>query len=299
MEPAATAARQPGAAPPAACPTCGHAFAGPYCHHCGERKLGPKEYTFRNFAGSFIETVFSVDNKLLRSLLALLRPGLLTADYLRGKRVPYIRPLQLFFFVNVVYFFVQPISGINTFNSTLSIQFYYQSYSEDVVQPLVRAHIKKTGIDVQAYTDKYNALSNQLARTLVFLMVPLWACILWVITLGLGRTFATQFVLAMHTMTFLLLFYYSGFTPLHYHLVNWLADGLGQKELAQNLWGEEMLNYTLFPFLAVYTALSLRKLFAITWIGSILRTFVALYVFFYVVTLYRFILFFITFWLVG
>lgn len=260
--------------------------------------MGSNEYTFRNFVGSFIETVFSVDNKLLRSLLALLRPGLLTADYLRGKRVPYIRPLQLFFFVNVVYFFVQPMSGSNTFNNQLDSQYKRQLYSEEIVKPTVDAYLRNKGLTLEQYAADYNALSSQLARTLIFLMVPVWAGIMWLVTLGLKRTYPTQFIFALHVMSFLLLYYYSGFAVLHYHAAVWLYKS-GLDGWAAAIYSEAKLSYTFLAILGVYTAMSLRRLLGISILSAGLRAFAACLFFFEVVALYRLILFFITFGLAA
>ncbi len=281
---------------PATCPTCGTQFIGGYCHTCGERKLDAKEYSLRNFAGSFLETVFSVDNKLLRSLVALINPGKLTTDYLEGRRVPYLRPLQLFFFVNVVYFFAQPFNGSNTFNNQLDSQYQYQSYSGVLVKPLIDTRLQATGQTLNQYATNYNALSSQLARTLLFLLVPLWAGMLWLVTWGLRRTYAMQFIFSLHTFSFLLLYYLSFFSPLYYQLVIWTAK-FGQQDLARWMWGENSLTLMFLVVVGVYTTASLHKLFSISLLSAGLRATVACLFFFEIVRLYRLVLFLATYWL--
>jgi len=52
--------------------------------------------------GEFFETVFSLDNRLFRTLAALMIPGRLTNNFLFGKQKPYFHPLRLFFVSGVL-----------------------------------------------------------------------------------------------------------------------------------------------------------------------------------------------------
>lgn len=52
--------------------------------------------------GEFFETVFSLDNRLFRTLTALMVPGRLTNNFLSGKQRPYFHPLRLFFVCGVL-----------------------------------------------------------------------------------------------------------------------------------------------------------------------------------------------------
>lgn len=48
----------------------------------------------------------SVDSRLTQSLPALLfRPGLLSKEYLRGRRQRYLDPIRMFITITVLYFF--------------------------------------------------------------------------------------------------------------------------------------------------------------------------------------------------
>jgi hypothetical protein len=56
-----------------------------------------------------LEDVISVDGRLLRSLrLLITRPGFLTAEWRRGRRASYIRPLRLYLLTALVYFLLWP-----------------------------------------------------------------------------------------------------------------------------------------------------------------------------------------------
>jgi hypothetical protein len=107
------------AAPPAmesgeACPNCGAATWGEFCFACGQPKKGLIR-RFTSILGDFLDTVFSIDNRLLRTIGPLyLKPGHLTLEYIAGRRVRYVTPFRLFFFLCVLSFLALKIYAANT-----------------------------------------------------------------------------------------------------------------------------------------------------------------------------------------
>lgn len=102
----------PPATPPAgpqwaqkACANCGAPMHGPYCYACGQ----PEKGMIRQLASvmhDVLDTVFNIDSRVFRSLLPLyFRPGYLTLEYFAGRRVRYVTPFRLFFFLCIVAFF--------------------------------------------------------------------------------------------------------------------------------------------------------------------------------------------------
>ncbi|WP_139211978.1 DUF3667 domain-containing protein [Neolewinella agarilytica] len=85
------------------CTCCGEPMwpADRYCADCGQKAFdGPPG--FWQMLGEFFETVFSLDNRLFRTLQNLLFPGRLTNRFLAGKQRPYFQPLRLFFISSVL-----------------------------------------------------------------------------------------------------------------------------------------------------------------------------------------------------
>ncbi len=80
------------------CPSCRAPRRGPYCADCGERFLQPHDLEIRNFiVHELPHDLWHVDGKLIRTLRALLvAPGLLSTEYLTGRRVGYIAPFRLY-----------------------------------------------------------------------------------------------------------------------------------------------------------------------------------------------------------
>ncbi len=75
-----------------------------YCPNCGQINTS-KDVPLRQFFKDFADDVFTIDSKLLKSFKPLLlKPGFLTKEYIKGRRVSYILPLRLYFFVTIVFF---------------------------------------------------------------------------------------------------------------------------------------------------------------------------------------------------
>jgi hypothetical protein len=114
----APAAAQPpaealAADPGPVCPNCNAPLQGAYCFACGQ----PRKGTIRPLAGivaDFLDTVFNIDSRTWRTLGPLyFSPGRLSNDYIAGRRVRYVTPLRLYFFLSIVAFLV--ISMISNF----------------------------------------------------------------------------------------------------------------------------------------------------------------------------------------
>ena len=101
------AIRAPGPAsvvpPPRVCLDCGAPLTGKFCTVCGQ-KDEPLKRGVGDLAREFLRHPL-IDTKLWRSLVPLLlRPGLLTEEYLAGRRTRYVRPLKLYLTISVTFF---------------------------------------------------------------------------------------------------------------------------------------------------------------------------------------------------
>jgi hypothetical protein len=89
--------------PPADCANCGAHLADRYCGRCGQDSHA--SLSFGHFVDEFVEGLFHVDSKFWRTLRALLtRPGLLTQEYLDGKRLRYSPPFRSYLVISIAYF---------------------------------------------------------------------------------------------------------------------------------------------------------------------------------------------------
>jgi len=88
------------------CPSCGARFKGKHCHKCGERKLKPKDFAIRRYMQQTFSHFMHLDSKVLTTLWALVsNPGRLSTEFMEGRRINRIKPLQLFILLNLIFFF--------------------------------------------------------------------------------------------------------------------------------------------------------------------------------------------------
>ena len=93
-------------APARACQNCGEPLLGEHCYACGQPVKGLVRH-FSSVIGDFLDTVFNIDTRVVRTLGPLLaKPGYLSNEYFAGRRVRYVSPVRLFFFLSIVTFFV-------------------------------------------------------------------------------------------------------------------------------------------------------------------------------------------------
>jgi hypothetical protein len=78
-----------------------------FCSHCGQKWLNEKDFSVKKFFVESVGDFFHFDSKFVHTIVPLLfKPGLLTKEYLEGKRQRFFHPFKMFLFISVVYFFV-------------------------------------------------------------------------------------------------------------------------------------------------------------------------------------------------
>lgn len=104
---------------PLFCANCGTKIlpSYSYCPQCGQKNhelVAP----FRHFVEELLEGIFHFDSKIVKTIRTLLfKPGLITAEFVKGKRIKYVAPLRLYIFINFFFFLllsVQPHENRDT-----------------------------------------------------------------------------------------------------------------------------------------------------------------------------------------
>lgn len=86
------------------CPNCNAPLQGEFCYACGQPRKGLIRH-FSGIVGDFLDSVLNFDSRTFRTLIPLfLRPGFLSIEYFAGRRVRYVTPLRLYFFLSVIAF---------------------------------------------------------------------------------------------------------------------------------------------------------------------------------------------------
>jgi hypothetical protein len=134
----------------ARCLNCHHEIGEHnYCPNCGQMNT-TKNVPIRDFFKDFIDDVFTIDSKLLRSFKPLLfKPGFLTNEYINGKRVSYILPLRLYFFITILFFTTISVQNSlfldeekNTEDEEDKTELYFQRFKEAIAPQLGEDSLK-------------------------------------------------------------------------------------------------------------------------------------------------------------
>ncbi len=84
----------------ATCLNCDTVLHGEYCSSCGQAAHEGHAPTLGHFAHDLLHEFLHVDGKIFRTLKALLlKPGLLTEEYWRGRITFWFRPIRIFLIV--------------------------------------------------------------------------------------------------------------------------------------------------------------------------------------------------------
>jgi hypothetical protein len=176
-----------------------------YCPFCGERRLRMRDLTLGGLFQQAVHEFATLDARLLRSLRCLVaQPGALTLRYVRGPRKPYVGPLGLFLFANLVFIVMRSAVHSGIFSTPLAVHLREQPWS-DLAQHWVAQHLATRGISVQAYGEVFDGVVATYAKSLVILMVPPLTVLLRLVFARQQRPFAIHAAFALHFHAFLLL----------------------------------------------------------------------------------------------
>lgn len=120
-----------------------------FCINCGQ-KLGDKlnlKLLFYNTIGNY----FSFDARFFRSIVPLMfKPGYIATEFVKGRRLQYLHPGQMYLFVTVVFFFV--------FN-------YYVREGRKVIEENAKNAFEEVDKEVKQ-TDSLNSLNEAALDTI-------------------------------------------------------------------------------------------------------------------------------------
>ncbi|MEO1035501.1 MAG: DUF3667 domain-containing protein [Pseudomonadota bacterium] len=88
------------------CRNCQTPLDGEYCANCGQRNVD-LERPIWALVGEVVKETFELDGRTARTLTSMFRhPGILTSEFLAGRRRHYMPPLRLYLVVSISFFVV-------------------------------------------------------------------------------------------------------------------------------------------------------------------------------------------------
>ncbi len=239
------------------CPNCLAPVNGTYCYSCGQRQLD-LDRPFRDLAGEAMESFLSFDARILKTLWPLIRrPGLLTVEFLAGRRASYVHPFKLYFAFSVLLFLGLAYSGYSVIRvgeaeevvTGVRLEFSEEEGDDEAAKTTAETSLFERTLGPIAEMaendpDRLNRVfTDRLAKS-VILLVPVFALLLLV--LYHRRRYVAHLVFSLHLHSF-------AFLTLVVGLVIDLAVG-GSEEMRPG-------NGLAVIVIAVYSFLALRRVY--------------------------------------
>lgn len=176
------------------CRSCGATLTGSFCQNCGEKAFVEKEHTIKHFFGDVLGALFFVDSKFIRTLKTMFRkPGEVSYQIINGRRVPFLKPMSMFFIVNLIYFLF-PV--YDTLNSSLQTQMNNLPHS-GIATEMVESRVKKEKISMAVFTAQYQTQSTNMSKMCLFLIVFFFSIPLWLINFNKKLTYFDHLTVAL------------------------------------------------------------------------------------------------------
>jgi hypothetical protein len=181
------------------CPNCSAEFEGQYCSACGQTRIDPGDLSARRFFHEFADEVVTLRSKfrMMRSLRALLTPGLLTTEYLAGRRQRYLSPIQLYLVCAALFFLAAPLAGF-TLTSLI-----VDDPSGDLAR-LIAVRAGQRGLTPDLFGQRFD-LRIQSVYTLTLCTGVIAVALMLQLLFRRGLPFGAHVIFALHYFSFLYL----------------------------------------------------------------------------------------------
>lgn len=217
-----------------ACKNCGVTTSGNFCHQCGQA-THLHVPSAREFLHEFIAHYVALEGKLWRSLMLLFsKPGLLTREYIEGRRVRYVEPLRLYLSFSIIFFALFKFSGVTLYNNDSPVGTAPAAIGAPARSAPAPDVVLTSGARVELNDDEreiarqLGTVNSRLGTRMenffrmarisqtevvkrafysytpyaIFLLMPLFALFLKLLYLGSGRRYGEHFLFALHSNAF-------------------------------------------------------------------------------------------------
>jgi hypothetical protein len=270
-----------------ACKNCGADAQGNYCHQCGQA-THLHVPSAREFLHEFIAHYVALEGKLWKTLALLIaRPGLLTCEYVQGRRVRYLEPLRVYLTFSIIFFALFKLSGVEVArfddpSPAMAAAVADGRAKETVLGPALVQDVAEYEKVLAALNKKasnlhpvlreriarFMSLSSQAQKAAlkqafysytpyaIFAMMPLFALYLKILYLGSGRRYGEHFLFALHVNAFAFLM-------------------LSVMILVPETW--KFITFALLLWLVFYLPLAMRRVYESGWLSTLVRWIVLIF----------------------
>ncbi len=177
------------------CLNCGAELSGEFCNQCGQKKVHRHDFSIKHFFGHLLHEFTHLDsNKILKTLYALVfRPGLLTAEYLAGRKGRYINPIRIYLTFSALYFL---------FAWGVLYEVRGGGSARMVRNPSTIAMARQRGIEPIALGERIQQKAEKYAAGLRFGSVLISGLFLSVLFIGVRRYYVEHLIFSLHYYSF-------------------------------------------------------------------------------------------------
>jgi hypothetical protein len=275
------------------CENCNSYVTERYCSHCGQENIITRQPFYFLFT-HFIEDFVHYDSSFWHTIKNLfLKPGMLTIEYLSGKRQSSVNPVKLYIFVSFVTFFILAIVPSNEitikptetdlkieehrpnatqeelfseeeFSRLESGERYESSLSHYVLKPINEKNkeIYAKHISKQEFSERFFKNLFSLIPKALFLYMPFFAFLLWLIYDKKKWWFFDHGIFTLHYFSMLLLV--TAIMSILSYVFSFLHDGIFSFILG-------IIKFVLFIYTIGYFYLALRRIYQQSRIKTILK----------------------------
>ena len=257
--------------PSNACISCGAGLSGNFCPHCGEKKLNPaKDYSLGKFLEQTIDALSHFDSKFLRSFKALLfKPGFLTAEFIQGRRIRYMKPVQIFLVATVLFYLIYPTAS--TFFASLSDIKQQNLFRFDVSKGL-RKKIDADSSSLRIVVKNVQVAAAHKSKAFLFLLIPFWGLAFYLLFRRSLSFLVPSIVFAVHNLSLFLLLYMI-------YITVFLVFGFS------NVGDRQLIPFAIL--FAGYLFIAIRKVYRQSVFVSLIKTLAAFFIFIALFVVYR------------
>jgi len=261
------------------CPNCGTQLPveANFCQNCGQENHHQR-VTLGTLLKDLVHENFTWDAKAIRSIVPLIiKPGLLTLEFMNGKRANYNRPLRLYLFVSFVYFVVSGFVGDQTDsdveveaveNADEFIKVNFAEGESDSIE-LATIHQDSSGwkgneflktnfpeatasIETREGLLRFQeALLNSLPM-FFFAIIPAFGFWMFLLFYRRGSYYVDSFVFSLHGQTAIFI-------------------GVLIVIIVQMIFPREIFSFIMFFLLFYYFAVAAKRVYKVSLFGSIIR----------------------------
>lgn len=268
------------------CLNCGTSVKETFCGQCGQRASDNSDRSLGRLLGEFFSNIFFFDNRFFLGVWYLVRfPSRMTVEFLDGKRKKFISPVTLFLFLNLIYFFVSPLTD---YSLALYDQVYSQPYSGEWIKELLNQKLEKDGLDGRAYSITYQNMSDNISKSIMIINVPMIAFFVYLMAFKKRRFYFDSLIFSFH--------FFSLF------MVDWVmlecVDTLIYflPDHAYSIATDITFNLFFFIIPLIYAILSIKKFMDIRWYWAITAGIGVMIAVGLANMFYRLIMFMVTIW---